>query len=93
MKAKCSLFTEPGQRKVFEIAMSFMKRINFFVGFYKDLRRLLVATVVLQVALVPVLGQQTPSGKDEQAGSIHGVVSTLQQDKPSGIAGIAVKLA
>lgn len=49
--------------------------------------------VVLAVAIMPALGQSTrPGGDKPQTGSLHGTISTKQQDQGSDLSGISVKL-
>jgi Carboxypeptidase regulatory-like domain len=51
------------------------------------------AFFVILVATIPVFGQGArPSGNREQTGSIHGTISTTQENAGSGLAGINVKL-
>src|SRR5580692_4018735 len=51
------------------------------------------ALFVILVATIPAFGQAPrSSGDSEQTGSIHGTISTTQENAPSGLAGISVKL-
>src|SRR2546422_503863 len=57
---------------------------------------LLEAAVIFALLLVagPVFGQETHSrGESSRSGSIHGTVTTLQENTSSGLAGVILKLA
>ena len=48
---------------------------------------------MFMLAAIPALGQATQSGNEKQIlGSIHGTLTTTQEDASSGLAGITVKL-
>jgi hypothetical protein len=48
---------------------------------------------VFMLATIPTLGQATQTGNEKQPlGSIHGTLTTTQEDASSGLAGITVKL-
>src|SRR5882724_10572219 len=52
------------------------------------------AIFVLLLAAGPMLGQETQSrGESSRSGSIHGTVTTLQENISSGLAGVILKLA
>ncbi len=52
------------------------------------------ALLVMLAAAVPVFGQGTrPSAEKTQTGSIHGTISTTQENAASDLSGISVKLA
>src|SRR6266436_10243157 len=52
------------------------------------------AMFALLLAAGPVLGQETHSrGESSRSGSIHGTVTTLQENTSSGLAGVILKLA
>src|SRR6267378_2301201 len=52
-----------------------------------------VAVFALLLAAGPVFGQETHSrGESSRSGSIHGTVTTLQENTSSGLAGVTVKL-
>jgi hypothetical protein len=45
------------------------------------------------LATIPTLGQATQSGNEKQTlGSIHGTLTTTQEDASSGLAGIVINL-
>jgi hypothetical protein len=51
------------------------------------------ALFVILATTIPAFGQgPRPVGDSKQAGSIHGTISTTQENAPSGLAGISVKL-
>jgi len=51
------------------------------------------AACVFMLATLPTLGQVTQTGNEKQPlGSIHGTLTTTQEDASSGLAGITVKL-
>ena len=55
--------------------------------------RQLAAACVFMLATIPTLGQATQTGNEKQPlGSIHGTLTTTQEDASSGLAGITVKL-
>jgi hypothetical protein len=55
--------------------------------------RLAVAACVFLFASVPAPGQETPANKESpRLGSIHGTLSTKQDNTSAGLAGITVKL-
>jgi carboxypeptidase family protein len=57
-------------------------------------RRRAAALFVILAATIPAIGQAPQSsGDSKQTGSIHGTISTTQENAPSGLAGISVKLA
>src|SRR5580692_6860583 len=48
---------------------------------------------VFMLATIPTLGQATQSGNEKQTlGSIHGTLTTTQEDASSGLAGIVINL-
>src|SRR5579859_5482703 len=52
-----------------------------------------VALFVMLAAAVPVFGQEGSAGSDTRRnGSIHGTISTTQENAPAGLEGISVKL-
>src|SRR5882762_1825941 len=52
-----------------------------------------VAVSGLLLAAGPVLGQEThPGGERARSGSIHGTVTTLQENTSTGLAGVILKL-
>jgi Carboxypeptidase regulatory-like domain len=51
------------------------------------------AACVFMLATIPTLGQATQTGNEKQPlGSIHGTLTTTQEDASSGLAGITLKL-
>jgi Carboxypeptidase regulatory-like domain len=51
------------------------------------------AICAILVATIPAFGQVARSGGDkQQTGSLHGTISTTQENAPSGLSGISVKL-
>src|ERR1700751_5106607 len=57
------------------------------------LLRQAVAAFAFMLAAVPALGQATQAGNEKpRLGSIHGTLTTTQEDTSSGLAGISVKL-
>jgi Carboxypeptidase regulatory-like domain len=50
------------------------------------------AFFLILAAAIPVFAQGARPGDTKQAGSIHGTISTTQENAPSGLAGISVKL-
>lgn len=51
------------------------------------------AACVLLLATIPALGQATQTGSEKlRLGSIHGVLSTTQENNSAGLAGITIKL-
>jgi hypothetical protein len=56
-------------------------------------RRRAAALFVILAATIPAIGQAPQSsGDSKQTGSIHGTISTTQENAPSGLAGISVQL-
>src|SRR6267378_3856973 len=54
---------------------------------------LAAALFAMLLAAGPVFGQETPSGgESSRSGSIHGTVTTLQENTSSGLAGVILKL-
>src|SRR5882762_11148715 len=52
-----------------------------------------VSVLGLLLAAGPVFGQETRSGRENlRSGSIHGMVTTLQENTSSGLAGVILKL-
>jgi hypothetical protein len=81
-----SLFFQPGNRPLTGTPISRSARAWF--------SRTVVAVVFLLFAISSASAQDTsPKTASAQAGSIHGTVSTMQDNVLSGVAGISVKLS
>ena len=52
-----------------------------------------VAALVVLMAMVPAFGQETrSSSEDARPGSIHGTITTKQDNAPAGLSGVTVRL-
>jgi Carboxypeptidase regulatory-like domain len=81
------------QKAVFGFAAKFVSSDGRVARTAFGWRRPAAALFVILATTIPAFGQGARLGGDgKQTGSIHGTVSTTQENAPSGLAGISVKL-
>jgi hypothetical protein len=81
------------QQAVFGCAAKFVSADNRAARTACGWRRRAAALFVILATAIPAFGQGArPGGDGKQTGSIHGTISTTQENAPSGLAGISVKL-
>jgi len=80
-----SLFSQPGN--------SLLSSSTICRGAWVSFSRTIVAVVLLFAANSAFAENAAPNKTSAQAGSIRGTVTTIQDNTPSGVAGISVKLS